>query len=264
VTDVAPAGRLFAVRRDGPVTTITIKRPSKRNAISLAMWRAIPRLIRDAEAAEATRVLVLRGEPAGDFSVGGDISEFRSNRSDTVSEQAYAGAVREAADALATAAVPTIAGIEGYCLGGGCLLAVACDLRVAAETAHIGITPARLGIVYSFHATRQLVDLVGPGWARYMLLTGSHLTASTSARIGLIHEVFPAADFEHGLGSLARQVASLAPISQRAARDYIRAAAAGPETADTLEERYGDSSLSGDYTEGVSAFLDRREPDFGS
>ena len=169
-----------------------------------------------------------------------------------------------AADALAGAAVPTMAAIEGYCIGGGCLLAVACDLRIASETAVMGVTPAKLGIVYSFEATKQLVELVGPGWTRYLLLTGAHLPAVKSQQIGLVHDVFPAGEFEAGLRSFAAQIAALAPLSQRAAREFVRLAAAGQPTTTDIDDRYLESYVSADYAEGVGAFLARRPPDFSS
>lgn len=253
----------FAVTHDGAVVTVAIRRSSKRNALSLDMWQAIPDIVATAAASSQTRVLVLRGEPGGDFSAGSDISEFRTSRNGETGP-GYSVAVRDAADAIAAAAVPTIAAIEGYCLGGGCRLAVACDLRIASETAQIGVPAARLGVVYSFEATKQLVDLIGPGWTRYMLLTAARMPASLCARIGLVHEVLPTAGFEDGLRSLAQHIASLAPLSQRAARQYMRLAVARYPNADGFEEQYSLSYSSTDSAEGISAFLERREPYFGA
>ena len=149
---------------DGPLAIITIDRPAKRNAMSLAMWLAVPGLIGKVEADEQARVLVIRG--TDHFSAGADIGEFATLRADPDGALRYSAAVHAAERAIATLAKPTIAAITGSCVGGGCEIALACDLRIAADDARFGITPAKLGIVYNLTSTKQLVDAVGPAWAK--------------------------------------------------------------------------------------------------
>lgn len=148
---------------DGPVAVLTIDRPAKRNAMSYDMWVALPGLLAKAGADDTVRALVIRG--TDHFSAGADIGEFETLRADPDGARRYSAAVHAGERAIATLGKPTIAAITGVCVGGGCEIALACDLRVAADDARFGITPAKLGIVYNFTSTKQLVDAVGPAWA---------------------------------------------------------------------------------------------------
>ena len=139
--------------RDGPVATLTINRPDRLNAITFAMFSRLPALLAEAEAMAEVRVLVLRGAGRKSFSAGADISEFATARTTPQQAAVYDNAVLAAEEALATFPAPTIAAIHGHCYGGGCALALACDLRFASSGARFAITPAKLGIVYPLRAT---------------------------------------------------------------------------------------------------------------
>jgi enoyl-CoA hydratase/carnithine racemase len=152
---------------DGPVAVLTIDRPAKRNAMSFEMWAAIPELVGKAEEA---RALVIRG--TDHFSAGADIGEFATLRAGSDGALRYGAVVHATERAIATFAKPTIAAISGSCVGGGCEIALACDIRIADAGARFGITPAKLGIVYNFTSTKQLVDAVGPAWAKQILCSG--------------------------------------------------------------------------------------------
>src|SRR5882757_7508696 len=172
---------------DGAIATLTIDRPEKRNAMTYEMWSALPDLLGKMAADDAVRALVIRG--TDHFSAGADISEFAALRADSAGARRYGAAVHAGERSIATLGKPTIAAVTGVCVGGGCEIALACDLRIAAADARFGVTPAKLGIVYNATSTKRLVDAVGPSWARQILFTGDLLDAATALRIGLVNEL---------------------------------------------------------------------------
>ncbi|HET9143046.1 enoyl-CoA hydratase/isomerase family protein [Actinophytocola sp.] len=246
---------------DGALATLTIDRPAKRNAMSYEMWSAVPGLLSKVEADDAVRVLLIRG---GDhFSAGADIGEFATLRADAEGAARYSAAVHAAERAIATCPKPTIAAITGNCIGGGCELALACDLRIAADDASFGITPAKLGIVYHLTSTKQLVDAVGPAWAKQILFSGDLIDAATALRIGLVNELHPAAELPDRARHLARTIAERAQISVRGAKTIVSRIVAGQtEDDEAVHVLYALSVASNDYAEGVRAFLEKRPPRF--
>ncbi|HEU5469981.1 MAG TPA: enoyl-CoA hydratase-related protein [Actinophytocola sp.] len=246
---------------DGALATLTIDRPAKRNAMSYEMWSAVPGLLGKVEAEDAVRVLLIRGNEH--FSAGADIAEFGTLRKDAEGASRYSAAVHAAERAIATAAKPTIAAITGNCIGGGCEIALACDIRIAADDATFGITPAKLGIVYHLTSTKQLVDAVGAAWAKQILFTGDLLDAATALRIGLVNELHPADRLLDKAGNLARTIAERAQISVRGAKTIVSRLVAGQtEDDEAVHMLYALSVASRDYAEGVQAFLDKRPPRF--
>ena len=244
---------------DGPLAVLTIDRPAKRNAMSFEMWSAMPSLMSTVAAESSVRVLVIRG--TDHFSAGADIGEFATLRANAEGARRYSGAVHAAERSLATLGKPTIAAITGSCVGGGCELALACDIRIAAGDARFGITPAKLGIVYHHTSTRQLVDAVGPAWAKQILFTADLIDAGTALRIGLVNELI--ADPIARAFELAATIASRAPISVRGAKTIIGRIMAGHlEEDETVSALYAESASSADYAEGVRAFVAKRPPRF--
>ena len=240
---------------DGYVAVLTIDRPAKRNAMSLEMWAAIPELIKQAEA----RVLVIRG--TDHFSAGADIAEFATLRAGAEGALRYGAVVHAAERAIATYDRPTIAAINGACVGGGCEIALACDIRIAAPDARFGITPAKLGIVYNLTSTKQLVDAVGPAWAKQILCTAEIIDADTALRIGLVNELHE--DPLARAGELAAMIAARAQFSVRGAKTIVNRIMAGhTEEDDEVRALYAESAGSADYAEGVAAFLEKRSPQF--
>ncbi|GHG47483.1 enoyl-CoA hydratase/isomerase family protein [Streptomyces griseocarneus] len=238
---------------DGATATVRIAHPAKRNAMTTDMWRLLPKLLRDCAADPAVRVLVLTGE--GDtFCAGADISSLTADGGRESRDLAVA-----AEEALAAFPKPTIAAVRGHCVGGGCQLAVACDLRFAAEGASFGITPARLGIVYAASSTRRLVDLVGPATAKYLLFSAELIDAGRALRTGLVDEVWPREELDGRVAEFARTLASRSQLTQAAAKEF----AAGPVDEGRLAYWAAQASGSGDPAEGVAAFLERRTPRFG-
>jgi enoyl-CoA hydratase/carnithine racemase len=249
----------LVLRVDGPVATLRIDRPERRGALSFAMWSAVPGLVAEAAADPAVRVLVVRGT-GGVFSAGADISEFQTLRAGSAGAARYAAAVHAGERAIAGFPRPTIAAISGYCIGGGCELALACDLRVAAADARFGITPAKLGIVYHFTSTQQLVAAVGPAWAKQILFTADLLDAGTALRIGLVNEL--ADDLDARVAELAGRIAERSPVSVTSAKTIIGKITGGGAEDDEVRALYDTAVHSADYAEGVAAFLAKRPPVF--
>ena len=172
---------------EGRVAHLLIDRADKRNAFTRAMWEAVPELLQEIAATEGVRALVLRSAtPGGVFCAGADIAEMAENAADADWCAGQQAAINAAQLALARFALPTIAFVEGDAIGGGCALAMACDIRVATPQARFGITPSRLGLAYPLHDVKLLVDLVGPGQAKRLLFTGALIDAAEALRIGLV------------------------------------------------------------------------------
>jgi enoyl-CoA hydratase/carnithine racemase len=260
--DAAPHLR---VTRDGGIVTVTLDRPDKHNAISYAMWHALGRLLPVLAEDEACDVVVLRGTPGGPFSSGADIGEFSTLRADPAGAKLYGEAVEAGEQALLRFPKPTVALVQGFAIGGGSQVALACDLRVCGRDSRFGIPPAKLGIVYALGSTARLVEVVGPAWARWILLTGELLDADTALRIGMVHEVVEPGQVEERTYALARTVASRARVSVVGGKALIARAVQGRlDEDDEVLALYRSSWTSAEYAEGVAAFLGKRTPDFGS
>jgi enoyl-CoA hydratase/carnithine racemase len=260
---VGEAARNLVVSVEDGLATIEIRRPGKHNAISYAMWQAFSRLMPVLTEDDAVDVVVVRGTPGGPFSAGADIAEFRTLRADPAGARAYGQAVEAGEQAIVGCPKPTVALIEGFAIGGGTQLAVACDLRVCGESARFGVTPAKLGIIYALPSTARLVETVGSAWARWILLTGELVPAQTALRIGLVHEVVADDQVAERAYAVARTIASRARISLHGGKAMIDRAVAGRITEDDdVLDLYVSSWASAEYAEGVSAFLDKRTPDF--
>src|SRR5580692_7148180 len=248
--------------RDGPVATLTINRPDRLNAVTFAMFSRLPALLAEAEAMDGIRVLVVRGAGRKSFSAGADISEFETARTTPQQAAVYDNAVLAAEEALARFPAPTIAAIHGHCYGGGCALALACDLRFASSGARFAITPAKLGIVYPLRATKRLIDAVGPSRAKFILMSGLDIDAARAAAIGLVDEVDD--DVDAAVSDFAAIVAGRSGVTQRAVKQTVARVLDGATADDDAQAALRDAALaSPDYAEGVHAFLERRPPKFG-
>ncbi|MEV0271283.1 enoyl-CoA hydratase/isomerase family protein [Hamadaea sp. NPDC050747] len=248
---------------EGPVATLVVDRPDRLNAFTLQMWAALPEAVAAVEADPGVRVLVIRGPSGGPFSTGADIDEFATVRRDPADAAAYTEVVQRAEAAVSGLSKPVVALIEGWCVGGGCQLALACDLRIAADGASFGITPAKLGIVYPLTSTARLVHTVGHAAARFLLMTGEVVDAQRALRMGLADEVCAPHAVERRAYALARMLAGRAPISVAGAKALIDRVLAGQETDDSwTRDLYTASYHSPEYAEGVTAFGERRVPDF--
>lgn len=253
----------LVLERTGPVTTLLLNRPHRHNALTLDMFRQLPSFVEQAAADPETKVIVVRGAGERAFASGADIREFVEIRADSAGVRAHNEAVAAAENALVSAPVPTIAMVRGYCIGGGCGLALACDMRFADTTARLAITPAKLGIVYSLEGTRRLVEEVGPSEAKRMLMSAEQLDAESALRAGLVNELKEPGELETYTYEYARLLASRAQNSVRAAKEFVNRITSGQRHEDEYTEQLGDSvAESPEYEEGVRAFLEGRPPDF--
>jgi enoyl-CoA hydratase/carnithine racemase len=252
----------LAVTADGPVTTLWLNRPAKRNAITLEMWRAMPRLLGQLADDPAVRVLLVRGS-GEHFSAGADIGELGAELADPVTGAAYRQANRDAEEALAAFPRPTLAVVRGACIGAGCEVAVACDLRLAEAGAQFGITPARLGIVYPGFALERVVKLIGAAASKHFLFSGEFIDATRALRIGLVDEVHEAMALEERVRAYGATLAERSLLTQRAAKEMIAAVEdAGTIDAELVRTWEREAQAAPDGAEGVRAFAERRPARF--
>jgi enoyl-CoA hydratase/carnithine racemase len=251
------------IEREGEVATLVLNRPDSHNAITLDMYRALPGLLDGLDDDSATKVIVVRGAGERSFASGADITEFREVRADADGARLYNRAVEAAERALERLRKPTIAMVHGYCIGGGAGLAMACDLRFADERARFGITPAKLGLVYSLESTKRLVDLVGPSQAKWILMSGQHVHAERARELGLFDDVVATAELASVTYEFAELLCSRAQFTVRAVKEIVRRIVAGQtEEDDDTRELRNSSFDTDDYAEGVRAFLEKRAPEF--
>jgi enoyl-CoA hydratase len=249
------------IERDGAVAILTVDRPEKRNALNAAVRReliaALDELRDDAE----VRVLVLTGAGEKAFVAGADIAEFAER---TPLEQRAAMTGRRVFDEIAAYPKPVIAMINGFALGGGCELALVCDLRIAADTARLGQPEINLGIIPGGGGTQRLPRVVGTGQAMRLVLTGEIVDAAEALRIGLVDLVHPAAELRTRTLELARGMATKSPVALQMAKSAVRAAAEMPLAAGLSYETelFATCFASDDKREGVAAFLEKRPASF--
>jgi enoyl-CoA hydratase/carnithine racemase len=248
--------------RNGGVATLLLDHPAKRNAMTGAMWCALPSLL--AQAASDPAVAVLRVEGAGGHFCGGaDIGEFAASYATPGTAAAANAAIAAAVEALAAFPKPAIAVIRGACVGGGVALALACDLRVAAMDARFVVTPAKLGLIYSQADTTRLLRAVGAARTRDLLFSARVVDAAEALRIGLVEELHEPDALE---GFLAAWMAPLAAGSRPALRAIKAMVAAiehgAPPRDPALAALFHDAFAGADFREGYAAFLAKRPPAF--
>ncbi|OZI74607.1 enoyl-CoA hydratase [Bordetella genomosp. 12] len=260
MNDLQP-GRIEADKQAG-VLRVRFCNPARFNAMSLSMWQALHTVLVQAQEDEALRAIVLQGEGERAFVSGADISEFGAQRNDPSQVARYDQAVSAAQQALADSRIPTIAVIQGVCMGGGMGLALACDLRYCNASARFRMPAARLGLGYALDGVKRMSDMLGAARTMDLFLTARSFDGNEAARIGLAHEVFADADFAVEAQSRVEAVAGNAPLTLRAARLALRhllnAAPAAVEVEQAVQQCFG----SADYREGQAAFREKRPPVF--
>jgi enoyl-CoA hydratase len=252
------------VERSGHIATVVFNRPQVRNAFNLAMWSALPAVVEGLGRDPGVRAIVFRGAGEEAFASGADISEFRENRKDRASAEAYNTQTAAAARALETCPKPTVAMIYGYCMGGAMATAMACDLRFSADTGKFGIPAGRLGIIYGLHAVKRLVSLVGPAVAKDILFSARVLDAQEALRTGFVQCVVPAAELSTYTYEYLGRVADNAPLTIQGAKLIVEAVVddGGVAKHDEIAQLQLRAFDSEDYKEGTAAFLEKRRPRF--
>jgi enoyl-CoA hydratase/carnithine racemase len=242
------------------VATLTLNRPEKRNALSRALLDQLGARLDDLEADASVRVIVVRGEGTA-FCSGMDLDEMSARQA--AAEDPESG-VTAVLGRLERSRHPTIAMVHGDAFAGGCVLALHCDLRLAADVARFCMPLARLGLIVPFPLGRKLVEIIGPAHARHMLFTGQPLDARRAHEIGLVHAVVPPAGLEKATAELAGTIAANAPLALAGMKRTILRAAAGRAAIDhaDLDEQVSRARRSADAREGVRAMLEKRRPVF--
>jgi enoyl-CoA hydratase/carnithine racemase len=248
---------------DGPVARLVISRPDKRNALSQRMWDQLADLVLTVGDDPTVRVLAISSSAAGVFCAGADIDEYRRHAGDVDWGLASEKRVSRALEAIGALGVPTVAVIDGACVGGGCAIAVACDFRMASDRSFFAITPARLGLVYPHSDITTLVDLVGGVAAKRMLFTGARFDAEWARGVGLVDELHPVDELPPALDRLVSALTSVSPGAVRSMKEMVGLVQAGVRApTERTRQLAGEALRSADHREGVTAFLEKRPPQF--
>ncbi len=250
------------IERDGATAIVTINRPTVLNALNTQTLDELHRAILELKQDEDVRVVILTGAGEKSFVAGADINELAVQTPTSGREHALAG--QQVLDLIENLGKPVIAAINGYALGGGCELAMACTLRLAADTAKLGQPEIALGLIPGYAGTQRLPRLVGKGKAMEMILTGAPIAADEAQRIGLVNRVVPAADLMAEARKLAAQLAKNAPIAMRYIINAVNKGVEIPfaEACQYEATLFGLVASTGDMREGTAAFLEKRKPEF--
>ncbi|MEM1161026.1 MAG: enoyl-CoA hydratase-related protein [Pseudomonadota bacterium] len=244
------------------IATVTLSRPEARNAVTEAMWRALPDLCDRLGRDENVRGVLLTG--AGDHFCGGaDVAEFPRVFASPAAARDYNDLVEGGRLALTLLPKPTVAAVRGYAVGAGCGIAMACDLRFAAVGAQFAMPPARLGAAYPVTGTRQLVDLVGPSRAKDMLFSGRMVMADEAVAMGLADRVLPEEKLMGEALAYLQGIADLSADSVRRSKKIVQAISDGVDGEPAeLRDLFNESFAGTDFAEGYRAFLEKRRPRF--
>ena len=261
MTSSTPPEPPFEITRDGEVATVWLNRPEKRNAVTFEMWEALPGVLATVEE-EGTRVLVVRGR-GGHFCAGADITGLGRRLADAGTPGGYREVNALAEEALTAFRAPTIAVLEGNCIGGGWQIASACDLRLASSDLLLGITPAKLGITYPLGAVARTVSLCGPSTTKRLLFTAELITAAESKELHLVDYVVEAEELEGALRTLTDELQERSLLTQLATKDTVNELVGDRTTAAEVLAGYESIARdSVDLDEGLSAFEERRAARF--
>lgn len=248
--------------RDGAIATVTLSNPGKLNALTKPMWMRTGELMRELSADDSLRCIVLRGDGDQAFAAGADISEFESVRANVEQARQYGEDIAGSMHAVAECKHPTVALIQGACVGGGLELASQCDLRICGESSRFGVPIKNLGLVVAYAEMQGLIDVVGRPVALEILLEGRILGAREAYEKGLVNRVVPDANVVEEGYAMARRVAEGAPLVARWHKKFARRLA---DPRPLAEHEYAESYAcfgTEDFRIGVQAFLAKKKPEF--
>lgn len=262
--DIAASDEKLIGRKDGPVGHVIFNNPARHNAVSLDMWEAMSAAMDDFLADSDIRVLVVTGAGGKAFVSGADISKFESERATKEAVAAYSQASSAAYDKLYNFPKPTVARIQGYCIGGGANLAMCCDLRICNEGARFSIPAAKLGLGYGYDGLKRLSDIVGVSRAMEMFYTARQFSAQEAYDIGLVNAAVPDDELDAAVDDITTRIGENAPLTIAAIKRAAREITKDPADRDleTLEAMVQACFDSEDYVEGRRAFMEKRKPQF--
>jgi enoyl-CoA hydratase/carnithine racemase len=251
------------IEKDGPVARLVFDHEERRNAITVAMWDAIPHAVETVQDDPEVLVVIMRGAGSEAFVSGADISEFEKTRTGNAGRE-YDSLTARAFASLQSLDKPLIALIHGFCIGGGAAIALTADLRYAADDARFAVPPARLGLGYHTAGIRALIRIVGFSETADLLFTARRVTADEARHIGLVNEVFAKDLLDEAVEELAHTIAANAPLTIRSAKVSLQELAKLEEECDTarIKASIEDCYQSEDFKEGVRAFMEKRKARF--
>jgi len=258
-----PTERMIA-RIEGSIGWMIFNNPDRRNAVSAEMNEAVPLIMDRFEADPNVRAIVLRGAGDKAFVAGADISQFEKNRATPEQIAKYDKIGEVASRRLAETDKPTIAMINGWCVGGGVGIAITCDLRICSENSKFGIPAARLGLGYGAPGVKKLMDLVGPAHVKEIFFTARHFTAAEALGMGLVNRVVPEAELEAYVRNYCALITDNAPLTMRALKRSVNELRRPSSEIDFAKcDRWVKECFdSQDYIEGRRAFMEKRKPVF--
>jgi enoyl-CoA hydratase/carnithine racemase len=250
-------------KKDSATGWLVFSNPERLNAVSYEMWQAIPGLMADFVADPDIRVVVLRGEGDKAFVSGADISQFEKKRGTKDAIAEYDQATYHANTAILSCPKPTVAMIQGYCVGGGLGIALCCDLRFAADNSRFAIPAGRLGLGYKYDGVKRLVDVVGPSYAREIFYTARQFNVDEALAMRLINRSFEVAELAKAIAELCERIGNNAPLTLRAVKLAVEASLTDSARDRAAVDAAVDACFaSDDYKEGRRAFVEKRPPRF--
>ncbi len=252
------------VQRDGKIARIIFNQPEKRNAVSLEMWEAVETAMAEFEADPTVRILILSGAGGKAFVSGADISKFESERSTEEAVAHYNATTKRVYDAVESFSKPTIAQIDGFCVGGGVALALCCDLRICGAGSNFAIPAAKLGLGYGFPGINRLVNTVGPAFAKEIFFTARRFDAEEARVMGLVNRVVPDDAVAQTAVETANMISANAPMTVGSVKFIVGEVLKDEGARDiaACNRKVKECFDSADYIEGRRAFLEKRKPEF--
>lgn len=255
--------KAILISRDGAIATVVLNNPGKLNALHRAMWEKLRDSMRELGRDETVRCVVLRGAGDKAFAAGADISEFATERANAAQAKQYGALIDEAMQSVARCTHPTVALIEGACIGGGLEIAAMCDMRICGESSRFGVPINRLGLTMAYGELQGLLSLVGRAVTLEILLEGRVFGAAEAYQKRLVNKVVPDADVEREAYALAQRIADGAPLVARWHKQFIERLTVRPSLSDEEWDVGFACFDTDDYREGVDAFMAKRKPKFG-
>src|SRR3954468_17739265 len=258
-----PSDKMLA-RKDGRVGTMIFNNPERHNAVSLEMWQSAAKILDDFAKDDEIRVVVLTGAGGKSFVSGADISKFEDERATRDAVERYNAMTEKVYSDLAAFPKPTVAMIQGYCIGGGLNLAVCCDLRFCSEGSRFGLPAAKLGLGYGYAGLKRFIDTIGPAHTKDIFFSARQFGAAEALAMGIVNRVLPEAELGPYVKEYAGTIAENAPLTIAAVKQSA-IEALKPESERDLKraaDLVARCFASQDYVEGRKAFLEKRKPVF--